>query len=156
MKSLFLVALAIVVQLAHLPKAQGAHFDHPHDAVGAGGFSDSLFAFFTVINYDGISVAGGWQEAIATLKFVDARHFIPQTWTCTVKVGMPIKPGNYGVISPATAARMSAAAATTASMLVMKSRPEWIPVSYCIQFKEEMELILNTTFPKLGARIWKL
>jgi hypothetical protein len=93
MKRLLLVALAIVVQLAHPPKAYAAHSDHPHVLVGTGGFSDSLFAFFTVINYDGISVAGGWQEAIATLKFVDEMKLLfPQHEPMPPNIGNLVVP----------------------------------------------------------------
>ena len=67
---------------------------------------------------------------------------------------MPIKPEKYGVISPAAAARMSASAATLASVSVMKSRPEWIAASYCIKFKDAVELTLNTTYklPRPGLK----
>ena len=83
MRLLLFAALAFIVQIVHLPQADATDSHQPYDSVRVGGFSASLFAFVTVINYDGTSVAGGWQEAVATLRFVDARHFVPQTWTCT-------------------------------------------------------------------------
>ena len=156
MRILRFAFLALVVQIVHVPKAHAADSHRPFELVRAGAFSDSLFQFVTIVNYDGKSVAGGWQEAIATLRFVDARHLIPQTWTCTIKVGLPVKPENYAVISAAAAARMSAAAATTASTIVMKTRPEWIPALYCIHFATAMQLTLNTTYDRLGARVSKL
>ena len=156
MRLLLFAALALIVQIVHSPQAHAADSHRPFDSARVGGFSESLFTFVTVINYDGKSLAGGWQQAVATLRFVDARHFIPQTWTCTIEVGMPIKPKNYGVISPAVAASMSAGAATLASASVMKSRPEWIAALYCIKFKDAVELTLNTTYKDLGARVRKL
>lgn len=156
MRILLLAVLAVVVQIVHVPKTHAASSHRPFEPLRVGGFSESVFEFFTIINYDGKSVAGGWQIAIATLQFVDARHVIPDTWTCTVKVGMPVKPEYYGVISAASAARMSAAAATTASVSVMKTRPEWIAALYCIAFKTEMETTLNTTYTKLGARVERI
>lgn len=153
MRLLLFAALALIVQIVHSPQADAADSHRPYDSVHVGGFSESLFAFVTIINYDGKSLAGGWQEAVATLRFVDARHFIPQTWTCNVKVGMPIKPEKYGVISATAAASMSAGAATLASVSVMKSRPEWIAALYCGDFKTAMERTLNTTYKDLGARV---
>jgi hypothetical protein len=69
---------------------------------------------------------------------------------------MPIRAEKQGVISTAAAASMSAAAATSASVVVMHRRPFWIAASYCIHFKDEVELTLNTTYKHLGARVGRL
>ncbi|MBK9260184.1 MAG: hypothetical protein IPM54_10150 [Polyangiaceae bacterium] len=149
------VILAVLFQFVHAPSANAADYDRPVEAPQAGGFSPSLFIFVTIVPYDGQG-PGGWQEAVATLKFIDMRHLLPETWTCTIKVGMPIRPRKYGVISPAVAASMSAAAATTASKAVMMRQPKWMAAAYCIQFATEVRVTLNTTWVDLGARVNRL
>jgi hypothetical protein len=156
MRLSFLVFLAVLVQFVHAPRANAAHHARPPETVQVGGFSPSIFKFVVTRPDDGKDKAGGWQEAVATMNFSDGRQLPTDRWTCTIKVGMPIRPENYGVISSAVAASMSAAAATTASKAVMHRRPMWIAASYCIHFAKEVQLTLNTTWSKLGARVWRL
>jgi hypothetical protein len=156
MRRIFLAFFAVLVQFVHTPSVNAAHHTRPPEAVQVGSFSSSVFKFVVTVPDDGKDKAGGWQEAVATLKFSDGRQLPTDNWTCTIKVQMPIRPENYGIISPAVAASMSAAAATTASGAVMHRRPMWIPALYCIHFAKEFELTLNTTWSKLGARVWRL
>lgn len=155
MRGLFLVFLAVLVQFVHAPWANAAEYERPVESI-RGGFSPTVFKFVTIVPDDGQGKAGGWQEAIVTLKFSDGRQLPADRWTCTIRVGMPIRPEKYGVIAPAVAASMSAAASTTASVSVMHQRPLWIPAVYCIQFAKEVELNLNTTWSKLGAKVNRL
>lgn len=155
MRHYFSLLFAVLIPFTHLSWANAAGYGQPVRTPEAGGFSPSLFNFLTTIPYDG-SVAGGWQEATATLKFVDARQLLPETWTCTIKVGMPIRPEKYGVLSAAVAASMSAAAATTASTAVMHRKPKWIAVAYCSEFATAVRVTLNATWPNLGARVSRL
>jgi hypothetical protein len=147
--------LAVLVQFVHTPWANAVEYNRPIESI-RGGFSPSVFKFVTTVPDDGQGKAGGWQEATATLTFSDGRQVPTLMWTCTIRVGMPIRPESYGVISPAVAASMSAAAATTASVAVMHRRPMWIPALYCIHFAKEVELNLKTTWSKLGAKVNRL
>lgn len=156
MRQFLLVFFAVLVQFIYAPSANATHHARPPEAVQVGSFSPSVFKFVVTIPDDGKDKAGGWQEAVATLNFSDGRQVPTLMWTCTIKVGMPIRPENYGVISSAVAASMSAAAATTASKAVMHRRPMWIPALYCIHFAKEVESTLNTTWSKLGAKVWRL
>lgn len=156
MRLSFLAFLAVQIQFVIIaPRADAADYAGQREPI-RGGFSPSIFLFVTTVPDDGQGKAGGWQEAVATLKFTDMRHLLPDRWTCTIKVQMPIRSEKYGVITPDVAASMSASAATSASVAVMHRQPRWIAVSYCIQFKDEVELTLNTVYKQLGARVWRL
>jgi hypothetical protein len=155
MRLSFIAFIAVLAQFVHAPRANAADYDRPFESAH-GGFSPAIFKFVTSVPDDGTGKAGGWQEAVATLKFTDMRHLLPDFWTCTIKVQMPIRAEKYGVITPDVAASMSAAASTTASVAVMHRQPKWIAAAYCVQFKDEMESTLNTTYPRLGARVWRL
>jgi hypothetical protein len=122
------------------------------DTIAAGTFSSSLFTFTTTLPDDGTDLGGGWQEAQATLSFVDARHLIPNGWICNLTVGMPMRTANQGVITAAKAASMTAAAATTASATVMHSQPSWRQATYCPAFARELVAVLKTRYPGIGAR----
>jgi len=118
--------------------------------IGLGGFSPSLFVFRTVIPNPTPGTPGGWQETgVVPLKFVDGRT--SNSWTCTVKVGVPIE--NFrGSVDPTLAASSAAAAATSSSSLVMHSRPAWLgSADYCPPFRAAMEAELKLAIP--GARV---
>lgn len=150
------VFFAVLLQIIPAPWANAAHHAPPPETVQVGSFSSSVFQFVPIVPDDGQGKAGGWQEAIVTLLFSDGRQVPTLRWTCKIRVGMPIRPENYGVISASVAASMSAAAATTASVAVMHRRPMWIPALYCIHFVKDVELTLNTTWTKLGAKVNRL
>lgn len=129
-----------------------AHQGEEHPKVG--GFSSSLFAFKTNLADDGKDVAGGWQAAVVTLRFVDARSLIPNTWTCRMRYEVPIRT-SQGPLSPAEAAAITAEVATDASVNVMKTMPSW-PVAelYCIRFQKEMlDIFKQGKYRWVGARV---
>lgn len=118
-----------------------------------GRFSPSVFKFATIVKDDGQADPAGWQEASAELKFVDTRSGIPRAWSCPMRVGMPLRTGGLGRISPESAAEMSANIATDASGTVMHSREAWLAAEFCVAFKEEMYRLFRRDHPLLGARV---
>lgn len=122
--------------------------------VEAGGFSASQFPFATIVQDDGTDIGGGWQAASTVLHFFDGRKlWAPNVWSCQVVVELPIRHSIHGGISPQKAAQVSAAAATVASTVVMRSRPTWIRATYCPAFAVEMTAQLNMLMARLGARV---
>ncbi len=103
-----------------------------------GGFSDSLFKFNVINKDDPSDVAGGWQEADATLKFVDNRQEPMAFWTCTVKVAMPLRTVAKGAISAEKAAEISAEIATDAASAAMHARDRWTPAEFCNVWRKNM------------------
>ena len=118
----------------------------------AGGFSPSIFNFVTTIPDDGTDVAGGWQVAMATLKFARWTSVFPEYWSCNVKVEMPLRTALYGVITPADAANKSAMIATASGKTLKGS--EYPPGIFCIKFIQEMRTrFMNKPYDVLGARV---
>jgi len=122
-------------------------------AIAIGHFLPSAFKFTTILPDDGKADPAGWQEASAKLNFADARSVIPRAWSCRMRVGMPLRTGGLGRISPETAAEMSADIAPDASGTVMHSREEWLAAEFCLAFKEEMTRLFRRDHPLLGARV---
>jgi hypothetical protein len=90
MRPFFRVFLAVLVQFVSPPWANAAEFERPFVST-RGGFSPAVFKFVTTVPDDGQGKAGGWQEATATLQFSDGRQVPTLLWTCTMRVGMPIR-----------------------------------------------------------------
>lgn len=117
---------------------------------------ESVFHFTETVKDDGEGEGGGWQEAIARLKFADWRRpFAPVFWQCPIKVGMPLRNKWIGRISASSAATITARAATDATESVMHSRQSWArqEPAYCREFYAEMRKILNPVTHPLGARV---
>lgn len=115
------------------------------------GFSASIFKFVTFIPDDGQDEGGGWQEAIATLKFVRWTEVFPEYWSCSVKIGMPLRASGYGAITPGDAALKTSDVATAAGG---KLKPFDYPSGiFCTKLPGEMLLIFKTSYPLLGARV---
>ena len=122
-------------------------------ALAIGRFLPSVFKFATTIPDDGKADPAGWQEASAELNFVDTRSIIPRAWSCRMRIGMPLRTGGLGRISPEAAAEMSADIAADASGTVMHSREEWLAAEFCLEFKKEMNRLFVERHPLLGARV---
>lgn len=120
-----------------------------------GGISEASFPFITVVADGGTDQAGGgWQAAGATLRFMDGRSiFFSNAWSCQVFVWMPIRHAVHGVITPQKAAQVTAAAASSASTVVMGRRPHWIRSSFCADFATELEKQMDTQMAGLGAKV---
>ena len=116
--------------------------EHPAEAEQA--FDASIFKFVAVVPDDGHDPSGGSQLAAASLGFADGRQgILPQTWTCFIRVWLPIRL-NYILISPSTAANMTAPVADAAGSAVMHSQPKWpLPVLFCKAFAARMEQIFK-------------
>jgi hypothetical protein len=121
---------------------------------GGNSFDASDFVFVTTVPDDGQDGAGGWQQAIATLKFVRWTSTIfPQRWSCPVTVGMPIRSAAWGTWSASKAATVTAAIATLASENVTHETPDLTGVLFCSAFKDEMLSLFKMQFAGLGARV---
>jgi hypothetical protein len=102
---------------------------------------------------DGKKAAGGWQVGSATLHFYRWTDALPESWTCSVTVGMPVRAEAYGVIPAKKAATITAQVATAASFRVMSFRPELPPGIYCDRLSTEMKAEFKAEFENLGARV---
>lgn len=116
-------------------------------------FGPALFPFKIITQDDGKDAAGGWQQTNTRLTFVDGRHLIPQTWTCDVQIGMPMRISSGRKISTSDAARMSADVTTKASITVMHSQASWLGVLYCFALEAEMQRLFKQQYGSLGQRI---
>jgi hypothetical protein len=143
------------------PPVNGARFAHCDAlceesklAIGSGIFSPAAFKFSTIVPDDGQGKAGGWQAATAPLGFVKWTSVLPESWTCTVTVGMPLRTEVHGKISAATAASISAQVATAASATVRAAYPDITGGVFCVKFRAEMTSIFASEAMKsYGARL---
>ncbi|AUX39385.1 hypothetical protein SOCE26_007760 [Sorangium cellulosum] len=114
-------------------------------------FDPRAFRFVTIVSYDGIGVAGGWQEAKADLFFA---HNQEGDAACKVRVGMPLRAEAWGNISAATAAVYTANVANACTAELYKGGGEDFPPGV---FCELFIACLKKEFPRehigLGARI---
>ena len=123
--------------------------------LSTGAFSSSLFRFVTTIPDDGQGQGGGYQVASARLNFVDVRPFVPQTWSCLVQVGMPLRTEHDGTISSEYAAQITADVATAAAPLAMQRQSQWMPVAFCKKFGDEMRRLFREHYQTVGGRVEK-
>jgi hypothetical protein len=107
----------------------------------------------TVIPDDGEGEAGGWQASTTTLSFYRWTSLLPESWTCTISVEMPIRAKFYGTISPGSAASMTAGVASVVASNLMHRKPELPPGIFCVYFKSEMINLFPKTYPNLGESI---
>lgn len=118
-----------------------------------GGFSAALFPFHTTVENDGTDVGGGYQVAETTLSFKDTRQSPTMSWTCSFKVGMPLRTAKYGKVDAIHAAIFAAEVATLSAGPVMHSRDVWLPALFCSKFKEKMFETFKEDYAGLGAGI---
>ncbi|HEX2568355.1 MAG TPA: hypothetical protein VH877_02270 [Polyangia bacterium] len=131
---------------------------HPPEATPlntGGAFSPSLFHFVATVPDDGKDEGGGWQVATARRNFVDIRGLVPETWSCLVRVGMPLRTEHDGRISPERAAQLTADVATAAAPRTMQRETRWMPVDFCIRFGIEMRTLFAKKYETVGARVEK-
>ncbi len=120
---------------------------------GVSGFSPSVFKFATTIPDDGKDAGGGYQVASATLSFFRWTSWIPENWTCSLTVGMPIRTKEYGTFSPTMAASITAGIASDASFSLMKITPELPPGIFCSKLVYTMRDLFKAKYPNLGASV---
>lgn len=125
----------------------------PPECNSIGSFSASDFKFKTTQEDDPSLPAGGWQEATATMKFVDGRQDPPSAWTCTLKIGMPLRTVKRGQVSAEWAAETTADVATASSSPVMHSKDSWTPAAFCKTMKDTMNTVFSKGYEGLGARV---
>lgn len=103
------------------------------------------FPFATVVKDDGKDGAGGWQAAKANLPFQKMDFPITMiTWYCPITIGMPIRHSKLGYISPATAAKMSAAVTNSVASRMDFDLPQGV---FCIRFRAGV----TAAFPAMYA-----
>lgn len=123
-------------------------------SIGAGAFSPSAFKFTTTVEDSGEGKAGGWQVTTAALTIVRWTGLLPERWTCTISVGMPLRTELKGTISVSTAATVTAAVATQASGTVMDQYPDIPQGIFCSRFKAEMSNVFaSATYKGYGAKM---
>lgn len=134
------------------PKPQAADDSRPPpDCASVGMFSPSLFKFVTIVADDGTMEPGGWQEAGGTFNFVDTQD--SRSYSCSIKVGMPLRTAAQGKISHAMAADMSATVMTFAGPTVMHQKTSWVTAQFCEAVRAEMTKLFDEGWPKLGERV---
>lgn len=119
-----------------------------------GGFSASLFKFKVINKDDPTDVAGGWQEADATVKFADGRQAPVAGWFCTLSIGMPLRTVSRARSAPRGRRRSRAGVATDASGKIMHSKGSWVPAEFCNAWQDKMkELFKEKPYKGIGPRI---
>ena len=118
-----------------------------------GGFSAMSFPFKTIVEDDGTDVGGGYQVAQANLSFADSRQTPTMKWTCSFKVGMPLRTARFGRIDAIHAAVITAEVATLSASPVMHSRGVWLLVLFCSKFKDKMFETFLSRYNGLGGGI---
>ena len=94
--------------------------------------------------------------ANVTLDFDWWTGLLPETWSCQVAIGFPLRTTVYGVISPAYAASVSADVANQASSYLMHNPNEITPSMFCNMFPGEMNTVLKTpAYKALGGKVTK-
>lgn len=136
--------------------AATSHFDAPSlGAPSAGGIfipihKPSHFPFVVIVPDDGKNGAGGWQAAKANLPFTKFDFPAVITWFCPITIGMPIRHGIRGVISPASAAVMSAAVTNSVASGMNFDLPQGI---FCARFRKGVETTFPTMYPNLPITV---
>jgi hypothetical protein len=121
-----------------------------------GTFASRIFKFVTTIADDGTGTAGGWQVANITLDFDRWTGLLPETWSCPVAIGFPLRTTAYGIISPAYAAVVSADIANQATSYIMHNPNEITPSMFCNMLPGTMNTVLATpSYKDLGGRATK-
>ena len=126
-------------------------------ALAIGTFAPSIFKFVTTLPDDGKDQAGGWQVANATLSFDRWTGILPESWTCDVAFGIPVRTKAYGVISPAYAATVASEVANQATSYLMHNPNEIPKGAFCALLPGEMNKVLfaDAVYKPLGARVTK-
>jgi hypothetical protein len=114
-------------------------------------FHPSIFKFVTIVADDGKDKGGGWQEAIVNLKIRRWIGWAPESWSCPLKIGTPLRSEANGKISPEIAASASAEVATEASDAIMTSSPSIPQGIFCSLLKGQMNGMLNKIIA--GAKV---
>ncbi|WP_437618780.1 hypothetical protein [Sorangium sp. So ce1151] len=116
-------------------------------------FEPSDFNFVTTLAYDG-TVAGGWQEAKAGLKFGRGNRGVD---ACLVHIGMPLRTVAWGEISADRAAIISSDLANRiAAKFYEEGFTDLPPGVFCSKFKREMYDRFDDRqgqYQGLGARV---
>jgi hypothetical protein len=124
------------------------------EAVAGGPFAAKLFNFVTIVADDGNGPAGGWQEAVASLKIARMNYLvIPEIWFCPVKIGMPLRTTVYGEIPPSLAAQITVQIANKAAKKVRSTEPDLPQGIFCQEIYSWMKTYFVSDWPSLGARV---
>jgi hypothetical protein len=119
-----------------------------------GTFTPSIFKFVTTLPDDGKDKGGGWQVAHTTLTFDRWTGLLPESWTCDIAFGIPVRTKTYGVISPAYASVVAADVANQATSYLMHNPNEIPPGAFCALLPGAMNqmLLSDAVYKRLGAQ----
>ncbi|WP_437596127.1 hypothetical protein WMF28_26440 [Sorangium sp. So ce590] len=160
MKSLSAVILALFSSLFGISCILDAEPTNAGDPTGEAqqqfpivSFSRKDFPFGTIVKDDGKDEGGGWQEAKANLPFSKLHNLRPvRRWTCSFRVGMPLRTQRMGRIRPNRAAMLSIGIAEDVARRMNYNLPEGI---FCSRFIDEMRATFKSKYPRLGATVMR-
>jgi hypothetical protein len=126
----------------------------PHIRFTYADFSPSEFPFVTTVQDDGTDKGGGYQEAKANLEFIDATAsgIVRSKWYCEFTIKMPLRTKGMGKISASRAANLSVEITEDVANGMDWDLP---PGIFCIQYINKLEPAFKSTYPNLGAAVWK-
>jgi hypothetical protein len=115
------------------------------------------FQFAVVKPDDRKDGGGGWQEAEHIFPFEERALglFVTYSWTCHIRIGMPIQTVHEGYITKYRAALYSAEIANDVVDELLATRPTWKNqgAAFCIQLRMWMQDEFRKQYPNLGAII---
>jgi hypothetical protein len=118
--------------------------------------ASSSYVFHQTLPDDGKDEGGGWQEGTATLEFTERTGLISSySYSCPLKVGMPIRAKVPGRISPRFAQQIAVEVTLDAAGNVKDTRSTWVDQgeAFCIQLREEMKRLFKARYPKYGVKV---
>jgi hypothetical protein len=126
----------------------------PHIRFTYADFSPSEFPFVTTVQDDGTDKGGGYQEAKANLEFIDATAsgIVRSKWYCEFTIKMPLRTKGMGKISASRAANLSVEITEDVANGMDWDLP---PGIFCLQYINKLEPAFKSTYPNLGAVVWK-
>jgi hypothetical protein len=118
-----------------------------------GAITPDTFPFVTTMLDDGTDVAGGWQVTAVALFFKRWVNLVPESWSCPLTVGMPLRTAKYGIITPAAAASLTSQITNTA--LNQIAGPPFLPPGiFCTKLTATVKaLFASPVWAGFGARV---
>jgi hypothetical protein len=118
--------------------------------------ASSAYTFHETLPDDGKGDGGGWQEGTATLEFMEHTGiFSSYSYSCTMRVGMPLRAKIPGRISARLAQRIAMEVTLDAAGDVKDTRSTWVEQgeAFCIQLHDEMLRLFSSRYRNYGVRV---
>jgi hypothetical protein len=118
--------------------------------------SSSAYTFHETLPDDGTGDGGGWQEGTATLEFTEHTGlFSSYSYSCTMRVGMPLRAKLPGRISARFAQQIATEITLDAAANVKDTRSTWVGQgeAFCVQLHDEMLRLFSSSFRNYGVRV---